>query len=220
MSVTEEISILRQRVSTEERDDKKKKHRRGKKRRWKPYSQMTVEERKIQEAKEATKTARMEVKLAQLGRPIAPRNSTSFLIEDREDSKEVEQQVSRFLQRSKSTSSPPSGEEAHDALSDVEFYESPDESVAESEENLEKDFEAQYVEMYRERYQDMSKGELVDECIKLEQLLQSEEGAAAEKIAELQAEIAQLRRQSSDPVLEEENGHSTLQETSDSSSPR
>lgn len=218
MSLTEEMNVLRQRVSTEERDEKKKRHRRGKKRRWKPYSQMTVEERKILEEKEATKTARMEVKLAQLGKPVAPRNSTSFLIEDREDTKEVEQQVSRYLQRSKSTSSPPSGEDAQDAISDVEFYESPDESVAESEENLEKDFEAQYAETFRERYQDMSKGELVDECIKLEQLLQSEEDSAAGKIAELQAEISVLR-QSNAPACREDNGHSATQQTSDCPSP-
>lgn len=218
MNLTEEVSVLRQRISTEECDAKKKKHRRGKKRRWKPYSQMTVEERKILEEKEATKTAKMEVMLAQLGKPVAPRNSTSFLIDDREDSKEVEQQVSRFLQRSKSTSSPPSGEDAHDAASDEEFYESPDESVAESEENLEKDFEAQYEETCRERYQDMSKSELVDECIKLEQLRQREEDSAAGKIAELQAEIV-LLRQSNASACREDNGPSATQENYVCSSP-
>ena len=217
MNLTEEANVLRLRLSTDEHDVKKKRHRRGRKRRWKPYSQMTVEERKIMEEKKASKTAKVEEKLAQLGKPVAPRNSTSFLIEDREDTEEVERQVSRFLQRSKSTSSPPSGEDAHDAVSDEEFYESPDESVAESEENLEKDFEAQYAEAYRERYQDMSKGELVDECIKLEQLRQSEEDSAAGKIAELQAEIAVLRSLNA-PVCREDNGHSTTQEGSECSS--
>ena len=73
--------------------DKKKdgkKHRRGRKRnrpRWKPYAKMSEEERKTWDMYEQSRMAQKERKLAVMSRrPVAPFNTTQFLMEDRTDS--------------------------------------------------------------------------------------------------------------------------------------
>ena len=168
----------------------KKKHRRGKRRRkWKAYSEMSLEEKHELERREEERTAKMEAKLAKLGRPTAPFNSNTFLIEDREDTKTVEEHMLRFLKRSQSTNSPNAEEEVMD-----EVYESPEDSLSEEEELLERDFKAQYEEACRERFDELKKEDLVDECIKLEETLQRVEEDSRLKIAALESELTTLRK--------------------------
>lgn len=67
----------------------KKKHRRGRKRnrpKWKPYAKMSDEERKEWDLYEQSRMAQKEKKLAIMSsRPVAPFNTTQFLMEDRKD---------------------------------------------------------------------------------------------------------------------------------------
>ena len=79
-----------------------------------------------------------------------------------------------------------------------EFYESPEESIAEADQLLERDFESQYEQMFKERYSGMCKDELVEQCVELEKTLQSTQEAAADEIARLKAEIESLK-QDKDP---------------------
>lgn len=68
----------------------KKKHRRGRKRnrpKWKPYAKMSDVERKEWDLYEQSRMEQKEKKLAMMSsRPVAPFNTTQFLMEDRKDS--------------------------------------------------------------------------------------------------------------------------------------
>lgn len=181
------VNVLRKRKDGD--PISKKKHRRGRRRRkWKSYSEMSLEERHELERKEEEKTAKIEAKLAKLGRPTAPFNSNTFLIEDREDNKLVEECMLRFLKRSQSANSPSADEDVE------EMYESPEDSLSEEEELLERDFQAQYEEACRERFDELKKEDLVDECIKLEETLQRVEEDSRQRIAALESELTTLRR--------------------------
>ncbi len=68
----------------------KKKHRRGRKRnrpKWKPYAKMSEEERRKWDVYEQSRMAQKEKRLAIMSRrPVAPFNTTQFIMEDRTDS--------------------------------------------------------------------------------------------------------------------------------------
>ncbi len=137
----------------------RKRHRRGKhKRRWKPYSKMTADEKRELEAREAARAAKREADLK--GKPAAPWNTTQFLMEDR-GSTEVRLPCPRV---SRTTSVESSG-------SDEEYYESSEEEMAEHGLFLEQDFESTYQEVAREHLQGMNKSELIQQCLQLEEEL-------------------------------------------------
>ena len=184
----ETIGIVLKKISREEDPIiKRKKHRRGRKKKWK------ISDLSDSEKQELRKRGVMRSSIKET-RPVAPFNSTSFLMDDREETKEVEEKISCFLRRSQSMNSPPSIE----GDSGDEFYESPEESIAEADQLLERDFESQYEQMFKERYSGMCKDELVEQCVELEKTLQSTQEAAADEIARLKAEIESLK-QDKDP---------------------
>ena len=131
-----------------------RKHRRGKHRRrkQKPYSRMTAEERKKCDAR----AARREAELA--GKPSAPWNTTQFIMEDRGNTevKLPSPRVSRTMSIDSS-------------LSDEDFYESPEDDIFEHGLCLEQDFESTYHQVASERLHGLEKGELIEECLYLEE---------------------------------------------------
>lgn len=132
-----------------------RKHRRGKHRRrkQKPYSRMTPEEKKRYDARAA---AKREAEL--VGKPSAPWNTTQFIMEDRgkTEVKLPSPRVSRTMSLDSS-------------LSDEDFYESPEDDIFEHGLCLEQDFESTYHQVASERLQGLNKGELIEECLYLEE---------------------------------------------------
>ena len=140
----------------EERGSRRK-HRRGRHRRkWKPYSRMSAEEKREHAAREAARAARREAE--QKGKPTAPWNTTQFIMEDHGCAKL--QIPSPRVNRTFSIES---------SFSEEDCYESPEEELMEHGLFLEQDFESAYQEMQQERLQRMSKQELVQHCIELGQ---------------------------------------------------
>jgi protein HEXIM1/2 len=143
----------------------KKRHRRGKKRsrpKWKPYSKMSYEERKELEEWEAKRVILREAEInARSKRPVAPFNSTQFIIDDRME--ETPQQPS--LARNTSFESESSGEDVH--------YETSDSDFQEQEAFIEADFNQVYVQLRMNRLESMTKQDLVIQCYDLEDKVSS-----------------------------------------------
>lgn len=171
--------------------EKRKKHRRGKKRRNKPYHALSVEEKKKVEEKAQERYEKRQQTFARLRRPVAPENTTQFLIEDRG---EMEPRLPRV---------PPTHHHSHsfDSSGDDEVYESPEDEMLETELFLEEDFANAYQEHHMERLQSMGKEELVDEYLTLEKSYNSMEATlhnSESKINSLERELTLLKDQQID----------------------
>lgn len=131
-----------------------RKHRRGKHRRrkQKPYSRMTAEEKRRYDAKAAQREAEL------IGKPSAPWNTTQFIMEDRgkTEVKLPSPRVSRTMSLDSS-------------LSDEDFYDTPEEDLFVHDMCLEQDFESTYHQVASERLQGLEKRELIEECLYLEE---------------------------------------------------
>lgn len=143
---------------TEEQVTRKRRHRRGKhRRRWKPYSKMTPEERQQAESREAARAARREREL--IGKPAAPWNTTQFIMEDHGcgEMNLCECALSRSISLGSSVSA------------DDEVEESLEESGVESGVFWNKDYETVVAAMEEERLSGMSHGDLVKQCLQLQE---------------------------------------------------
>ncbi len=170
-----------------------KKRRRGKHRRkWKPYSSMTAEERKVEEAREAARVAEREARLAR--KPSAPWNTTQFIMEDKGCN-----EVSIPMPRASRTLS------MEDDLFEDDFYESPEDDLFEQRNLLEQEFEMTYQEVTNDRLQRLSKSQLVEECVQLEKELSSMRGQSQEQLVKLNKELAEMKEKID--LLQKENTH-------------
>ena len=159
----------------------RKRRRRGKHRRkWKPYSSMSLEEKRAVEVREAARAARREAELA--GKPSAPWNTTQFIMEDRgcNEVRIPTPRASRTLS-------------LDDSLSDEDLYESPEDELFEQQTLMEQDFESTYQEVASERLQGLSKAELVEECLGLERELHAAQDQGKEELTRLKREIKELQ---------------------------
>lgn len=133
---------------------KKKRHRRGRhRRRWKPYSKMTPEERQQAESREAARAAKRERDL--MGKPAAPWNTTQFIMEDHDCGEVKLGSVSRTISLGSCSASDEGG------------YDSPEESGVESGVFWNRDYEMVVAEMEEEELQGLSRDELVKQCLQL-----------------------------------------------------
>ena len=163
----------------------RKRHRRGRhKRKWKPYSRMSAEEKRELAARESARAARREAD--QKGKPTAPWNTTQFIMEDHGCT-----QVHIPSPRVSRTYS------IESSFSDEDYYESPEEDLMEHGLFLEQDFESAYQEIQQERLQKMSKQDLVQHCIELgQEVAVSQDRVRHEcnvRIAELEETVATLQ---------------------------
>lgn len=168
----------------------RKRRRRGRHRRkWKPYSSMTWEEKRAVEVREAARAARREAQMA--GKPSAPWNTTQFLMEDRgcNEVRIPTPRASRTLS-------------LDDSLSEDDMYESPEDDLFAQHSLLEQDFESNYQEVASERLHGLSKSELIEECLGLERELNATRDQAKEDVSRIEKEhkILQVQLQ----ALEEE----------------
>ncbi len=165
----------------------RKRHRRGRhRRRWKPYSKMTADEKREVEARETARAAKREADLK--GKPAAPWNTTQFLIDDR-GSTEVRLPCPRI---SRTTS-------VESSCSDDEFFESSEEEMMEHGLFLEQDFESAYQEVAREHLQGMNKTELIQQCLELEEevaeLKEQGEPPMVADVAKSNATVSKLQQE-------------------------
>lgn len=173
----------------DEQTSKKRRHRRGKhKRRWKPYSKMTLEERQKAESREAARAARREREL--VGKPAAPWNTTQFIMEEHScEEMNFVPQMSRTISVGSS-------------VSEEEYYESPEESAAESGVFWNRDFETVCQQMEIEQLSELSKTELVRQCLQLREEEKSWQ-QSKEEVEELERRLASLKEENR--RLKEEN---------------
>ncbi|XP_002408010.2 protein HEXIM1 [Ixodes scapularis] len=137
---------------------KKKKNRRGKskKRKWKPYYKLSWEERRELEERESRRANRLRQQMFAHGQPVAPYNTTQFLMEDHcVQEPDFESRNGHHRHREDSVNSVDSSDE---------FYSSPEDE----DDFLQKQFSEAYDDVHAERLSSMSKAELVQEYLLLE----------------------------------------------------
>lgn len=138
---------------------KKKRHRRGKhRRRWKPYSKMTPEEKQQAESREAARAAKRERDL--MGKPAAPWNTTQFIMEEH-GCGEMNLSTCSINRTISVGSCSASEEDAYD--------ESLEESGVESGVFWNRDYETVVAEMEEESLRALSHVELVQQCLQLKE---------------------------------------------------
>lgn len=175
-------------------DRKRKKRRRGRHkggkhhRKWRPYTKLSWSERKAADARETLRANQKREDAFASGHPVAPYNTTQFLIDDHiqsEASPDLNHAPSPQTAARPPTIAPPpvpqlqvtSTEEDESAapvfLQDEDSYcdmGTPVQALGEEEEEqfLAKEFSTTYESLHLERLQSMSKDELVKENLELE----------------------------------------------------
>ncbi|KAM8947707.1 protein HEXIM1 [Pelodytes ibericus] len=155
----------------------KKRHRRRpskKKRRWKPYNKLTWEEKKLLEERESQRASRMRAEMFAKGQPVAPYNTTQFLMElhDQEEPDLCPPQrrmVATFPLLNANSTKGDSTEE--DLEEDEDGTGSDGVDSNDGTEFLQRDFSETYERYHAESLQDMSKQELIREYMELEKCL-------------------------------------------------
>ncbi|XP_048373830.1 protein HEXIM1 [Sphaerodactylus townsendi] len=201
----------------EERQFGKKKHRRRpskKKRHWKPYYKLSWEEKKKFDEKQSQRASRLRAEMFAKGQPVAPYNTTQFLMEDH-DQEEPDLKTGLYPKRSATKS---------DDTSEEDFMEEEDGGSdgmgGDGSEFLQKDFSETYERYHVESLQNMSKQELIKEYLELEKCLSrmedennelrmeskkfSGDSAQDDRVRELQQELDRLRAENQELLKENE----------------
>ncbi|XP_046851887.1 protein HEXIM1-like [Xenia sp. Carnegie-2017] len=139
----------------------KKKHRRGSRRsrkKFKPYSKLTWEEKKAVEERESRRAVKNREKYMQeKGRPLAPYNTSQFLMAEHDT-----QEPNLCVHKTTRISS--SADDSGDSLS----YSDEERDIEDVRSFLQKDFTETYDRFHSETLHGMSKDELINEYIELE----------------------------------------------------
>ncbi|XP_066519860.1 protein HEXIM1 [Hoplias malabaricus] len=169
----------------------KRKHRRRaskKKRRWKPYFKLSWEEKKELDERETARAARVRAEMFAKGLPVAPYNTTQFLMEehDREEPDLNTELCGRFEDsgsEDEHCEPPEDGEDLETVMEEEEGEGSdgmgrpghgaggPGGGAAGGGEFLQRDFSETYERYHVETLQNMSKQELVREYLELEKCM-------------------------------------------------
>lgn len=156
---------------SENSNDRKKRRRRRLKggkhhRKWKPYNKLSWNERKVLDEKESKKATQKREEAFANGHPVAPYNTTQFLMEDHIKHESIspklnveEAQLNRHNSRESTGGSRSGGSDSSD-----EYYSSPDDE----KDFLEKEFAETYDNIHAEQLMNMSKEELVKRYLELE----------------------------------------------------
>ncbi|XP_049624140.1 protein HEXIM1 [Suncus etruscus] len=159
----------------------KKKHRRRpskKKRLWKPYYKLTWEEKQQFDEKQSLRASRLRAEMFAKGQPVAPYNTTQFLMDDH-DQEEPDLKTglcprARARGRGDAKSDDTSDDDFADDAADDEGDEDgggSDGMGGDGGEFLRRDFSETYERYHAESLQNMSKQELIKEYLELEKCL-------------------------------------------------
>ncbi|XP_064472329.1 protein HEXIM1-like [Ornithodoros turicata] len=145
---------------------KRKKNRRGKnkKRKWKPYYKLSWEERRELEERESRRANKVRAQMFAHGLPVAPYNTTQFLMEDHCVQEPDYEHIVNGGHRHRDNSI----NSVNSIDSSDEFYSSPEDE----DDFLQKQFSEAYDDIHAERLNSMSKTELVQEYLLLEDRVQ------------------------------------------------
>uniref|UniRef100_A0A8C8S3A5 HEXIM P-TEFb complex subunit 1 n=1 Tax=Pelusios castaneus TaxID=367368 RepID=A0A8C8S3A5_9SAUR len=149
----------------------KKKHRRRpskKKRHWKPYYKLTWEEKKLFDEKQSQRASRLRAEMFAKGQPVAPYNTTQFLMEDH-DQEEPDLKTGLYPKRAAAKSDDTSEEDFLEEAADEDG--GSDGMGGDGSEFLQKDFSETYERYHVESLQNMSKQDLIKEYLELEKCL-------------------------------------------------
>lgn len=149
----------------------KKKHRRRpskKKRRWKPYSKLTWEEKQQFDERQSLRASRLRAEMFAKGQPVAPYNTTQFLMEDH-DQEEPDLKTGLYPRRAAAKSDDTSEEDFLEEAGDEDG--GSDGMGGDGSEFLQRDFSETYERYHVESLQNMTKQELVKEYLELEKCL-------------------------------------------------
>ncbi|XP_028674199.1 protein HEXIM1-like [Erpetoichthys calabaricus] len=228
-AVPQDCSADHQQLPPESHVNRKKHRRRPskKKRRWKPYFRLSWEEKKELDERETARASRLCEKKFAKGQPVAPYNTTQFLMEEH-DGKEPDLKPELCARR------PAWASRSEDTASEEELLEPEEEEDSggsdgvgqASREFLQRDFSETYARYHAESLQNMSKQELVQEYLELEKCLSrleeennrlrdrgsaSADGtvpppppASGLRTRELEAELEKLRAQNRELLRENE----------------
>lgn len=187
----------------------KKKHRRRpskKKRHWKPYYKLSWEEKKQFDERQSQRASRLRAEMFAKGQPVAPYNTTQFLMEDH-DQEEPDLKTGLCPKRVAAKSDDTSEE---DFLEEAAVEDGGSDGMGgDGSEFLQRDFSETYERYHVESLQNMSKQELIKEYLELEKCLSRMEdennrlrveskkygGDSAEdsRVRELELELDRLR---------------------------
>ncbi|XP_039360225.1 protein HEXIM1 [Mauremys reevesii] len=187
----------------------KKKHRRRpskKKRHWKPYYKLTWEEKKLFDERQSQRASRLRAEMFAKGQPVAPYNTTQFLMEDH-DQEEPDLKTGLYPKKAAAKSDDTSEEDFLEEAADEDG--GSDGMGGDGSEFLQRDFSETYERYHVESLQNMSKQELIKEYLELEKCLSRMEdennrlrleskkygGDSAEdpRVRELELELDRLR---------------------------
>lgn len=147
---------------------KKRKTRRGKpkRRNTNPYSKPTWQQRKNLNGRQAQYkyNRKFRSKIIAHGQPFAPYNSNQFLMEDHGNLQELDDKLNKSDGAGTSLHPPRTRDSSFSVDSDADFYSSPEDE----EEFLTKEFDNAYEDLHAERLQSMSKNDLIEEYLQLE----------------------------------------------------
>ncbi|XP_035537561.1 protein HEXIM1 [Morone saxatilis] len=214
----------------------KKRHRRSKtskkKRNWKPYYKLSWEERKALEEKETARASRVREEMFAKGLPVAPYNTTQFLM-DEHDREEPDLNTESGVRRPSGVGGRMEDTGSEEELCDNEVTDDDDGSGGGSDgigrpgnaggEFLQRDFSETYEMYHVESLQNMTKQELVQEYLELEKCMSRLEeennrlrlavepgGPTVEgslvRLGELERELERLRAQNTELLLQNQPG--------------
>ncbi|XP_068434641.1 protein HEXIM1 [Clinocottus analis] len=211
----------------------KKRHRRRtskKKRNWKPYYKLNWDERKALDEKETARASRLREEMFAKGLPVAPYNTTQFLM-DEHDREEPDLNTESGVRRPSGV-----GIRMEDTGSEEDLFDNNNEEEDEDNgsgggsdgigrpgnaggEFLQRDFSETYEMYHVESLQNMTKQELVQEYLELEKCMSRLEeennrlrraaepegltvGSPLVRLRELERELERLRAQNTELLLQ------------------
>ncbi|XP_061567169.1 protein HEXIM1 [Cololabis saira] len=201
----EEVEVVDSDTGLDARIGRKRHRRRTsrKKRTWKPYNKLSWEEKKALEERETARASRMREEMFAKGLPVAPYNTTQFLM-DEHDREEPDLNTESGARRSLGAEDPGSEED----LCEPEEEDEDDGSGGGGSDGigragsaggefLQKDFSETYEMYHVESLQNMTKQELVQEYLELEKCMSRLE-EENNRLRQMQQELERLRAENTE----------------------
>ncbi|KFM78645.1 Protein HEXIM, partial [Stegodyphus mimosarum] len=159
---------------------RKRKNKNRKRRKWKPYSKLTWDERRQLEERDSRRANRMREEMSAFGLTLAPYNTTQFLMEDHNLQEPDYAHIPNGHRHRENSNSFDSSDE---------FYSSPEDE----EEFLQQQFVETYEDIHIEHLNNMSNSELVQELISMEDKVEMLEKSLQEAKLKKKSKEADVR---------------------------
>lgn len=175
--------------SSENHVPRRKKNKNRKKRKWRPYCKLNWKERLELEERNSRRAHRIREKLMTNGHSLAPYNTTQFLMEDHNLKEPDYDHIPNGHKNKENNNSFDSSDE---------YYSSPEDE----EEFLQQQFVETYENVHNEILHSMSKSELVQELVNMEDKIELLEKSLEE--ARLQSELKRKQKEIQPNILDPE----------------